>query len=660
MDMNQLAVNAIRVLSIDAIQKAKSGHPGTPLGAAPLAYELWAHHMSHNPANPKWINRDRFVLSAGHASMLEYALLYLFGYGLTMDDLQNFRQWESLTPGHPEFGHTKGVEATSGPLGQGIATAVGMALAEAHLAERFNREGFPIIDHYTYALAGDGCMMEGVSGEASSLAGALKLGKLIVFYDDNGISIEGDTSVAFTEDVSMRYRAYGWQVIEVNDGNDIRALSTAIKAAKREQSKPSLIHVRSKIGYGTPLAGLAKTHGEPLGAENITRTKETLEWPCEKDFEVPAELTAHMESLVKALGAVETHWNGMLTSYEKVHPDLYKLFMACHEEEAPDLSGDPAFWAFEGKAATRSTSGKVLNLLADRLPNLVGGSADLAPSNKSEMTSKTWLSPDDYSGSNIHFGVREFAMAAVCNGLAVHGGLRSYCATFFVFSDYLKPALRLSALMGLPVTYVLTHDSIGVGEDGPTHQPIEQLAALRATPNVAVFRPADGRETSASYLAALHRKGPSCIVATRQDLPSYENSGPVAMRGGYVLSDCEGDPALLLIASGSEVELIVEAQKRLAAEGIAARVVSMPCMELFEEQDDDYRASVLPRHVRARLAVEAGASQPWYRYVGLDGDTICLDHFGASAPAHLLFEAYGFTVDNVVARAKALVEAIQK
>lgn len=656
MDMKKLAINAIRVLSIDAIEKAKSGHPGTPLGAAPMAFELWAEHMSHNPANPSWINRDRFVLSAGHASMLAYALLYLFGYGLTMDDLKNFRQWGSLTPGHPEYAHTPGIETTSGPLGQGIATAVGMAISEAHLSDRFNREGYPLIDHFTFAIAGDGCMMEGVSGEASSLAGALKLGKLIVLYDDNGISIEGDTSVAFAEDVSARYRAYGWQVLEVPDGNDLKSLAFAISAAKREQSKPSLIHVKSKIGYGSPLAGLAKTHGEPLGAENIAKTKQTLGWPCENEFELPEELIAHMQSIREKLAEPESLWNAMFANYQNAHPQLHAMLLACHEEQAPDLTGDPAFWAFEGMAATRSTSGKVLNLLADRLPNWVGGSADLAPSNKSELTSKTWMSPDNYGGHNIHFGVREFAMAAVCNGMSLHGGMRPFCATFFVFSDYLKPALRLSALMKRPVVYVLTHDSIGVGEDGPTHQPIEHLAALRATPNVAVFRPADGRETSAGYLAALNRKGPSCLVLSRQDLPTYEGSGIDAMRGGYVLSDCAGTPDVLLIASGSEVALIVEAQKRLASDGIAARVVSMPCMELFEEQDDAYRASVIPPTIRARLAVEAGTSQPWFRYIGLDGDAICIDHFGASAPAPLLFEAYGFTVDNVVARAKALVK----
>ena len=480
--MDQLAVSAVRVLAIEGVQKAKSGHPGLPLGSAPMAYELWAAHMKHNPADPCWINRDRFVLSAGHASMLLYSLLYLFGYGLTLDDLQSFRQWESRTPGHPELHDTPGVEMTTGPLGQGMATAVGMAMAEAHLGARFNREGYPVVDHYTYVLTGDGCMMEGVSSEAASLAGTLGLGKLIVFYDDNEISIEGDTDCTFKEDVGMRHEAYGWQVIRVADGNDRAAISAAIEAAKADKTRPSLIIVQTQIAFGSPLVGLAKTHGEPLGEENVAKTKEALGWPSTNAFDVPANLLDYMADLRSELGKSQDDWNTLFAAYETAYPELAAEMDACFSQELPDLENDEAFWAFEGSQATRSTSGTVLNRLADRLPNLIGGSADLAPSTKTELAKRGWMCSGDYSGRNIHYGVREFAMAAATNGLVLHGGLRAYCATFFVFTDYLKAAMRLSAIMKLPAIFVMTHDSIGVGEDGPTHEPIEQLAALRATP----------------------------------------------------------------------------------------------------------------------------------------------------------------------------------
>jgi len=644
-----LAMNAIRVLAAEAIQKANSGHPGLPLGSAPMAYELWAHHMNHNPKDPNWINRDRFILSAGHGSMLLYSLLHLFGYGLTIDDLKQFRQWGSKTPGHPEFGHTVGVEATSGPLGQGIAMAVGMAMAEAHLAARFNTAAHEIFNHYTFALVGDGCLMEGVSGEASSLAGTLGLGRLVVLYDDNDISIEGNTDCAFKEDVGARYAAYGWQVIKVADGTDRAAIGAAIEEAKADLTRPSIIIVRTRIAEGSPLAGSHKAHGEPLGEENIAKMKENLGWPSAEAFDVPADVYADYAELTEKLAAAEVVWEETYAAWKDANPALARELDACLNMELPDLLNDEAFWAFEGKAATRATSGKVLNYIAGKVTNLFGGSADLAPSNKSDMKNTGYFSAEDATGGNIHFGVREFAMAAASNGIALHGGLRAYCATFFVFSDYLKGAIRMSALMGLPVTYILTHDSIGVGEDGPTHEPIEHLAALRATPGVAVFRPADGKETAAAYLCALQRKGPSCIVATRQNLPTYEKSGPAALKGGYVLKDCEGTPELIYIATGSEVEQAMGAADELTARGIKVRVVSMPCVEVFEEQSAEYKESVLPTAVRARVAIEAGATMPWYKYVGMDGAVIGIDHFGASAPAGILFREFGFTVENAVA-----------
>lgn len=654
-NLDQLAINAIRVLSAEGVQKAKSGHPGLPMGSAAMAYELWANHMNHNPADPNWINRDRFVLSAGHASMLLYSLLYLFGYGLTIDDLKSFRQWQSRTPGHPELHDTPGVEMTTGPLGQGLASAVGMAMAEAHLSARFNREDYPVFDHYTYVLSGDGCMMEGVSSEAASLAGNLGLGKLIVFYDDNEISIEGCTDCTFTENVGKRHEAYGWQVIHVNDGNDREALSAAIIEAKADLAHPSLIIVHTQIAFGSPLAGQAKTHGEPLGEENVALTKANLNWPGHEAFEVPADLTEYMAVRKAELKKTQDVWNAMYKRYQNGFPDLSAELRKCLDQTLPDLENDEAFWAFEGSQATRSTSGTILNRLAERLPNLIGGSADLAPSTKTELLKRGWFSANDYTGQNIHYGVREFAMAAAANGLVLHGGLRSFCATFFVFTDYLKAAMRLSAIMKLPTIYVMTHDSIGVGEDGPTHEPIEQLATLRAMPGMMVYRPADGKETAAGYLLALKRNGPSCLVLSRQNLPTYAETGKAALKGGYILRDA-ANPSIILIASGSEVELIVKAAEELASRGIAARVVSMPSMEVFEEQSAEYKESVLPTGIRSRLAVEAAATMPWYRYVGLDGQVIGLDHFGASAPANILFEQFGLTTAHVVEKAMSMVK----
>lgn len=653
------SVNTIRILSAEMVEKAKSGHPGMPMGAAPMAYALWARQMKHNPANPNWVDRDRFVLSAGHASALLYSLLHLFGYDLPIEELKQFRQWGSKTPGHPEYGHTVGVETTTGPLGQGFATGVGMALAEAYLAAKFNRPGYDIVDHYTYVLAGDGCMMEGITAEAASLAGTLELDKLIVLYDSNDITIEGNTNIAFREDVGKRFEAYRWQVIKVEDGNDIDAISKAIEEAKAEKSKPSLIIIKTEIGYGVPAKqGKASAHGEPLGEENLKEAKEFLGWTYEEEFFVPEEVKEHMETIKQKGIEAEKAWQEKWEAYAKEYPELAKEWELWHSDELPvDLLNDEDFWKFDGPDATRSSSGKVINRLAKLLPNLIGGSADLAPSTKTLMNDRGSFSAENRTGSNLHFGVREHAMAAMANGIALHGGLRPYVATFFVFSDYMKPAMRLSALMGLPVVYVLTHDSIGVGEDGPTHEPIEHLAAVRSIPNFTVFRPADSKETAAGWYAALTRKNsPTALVLSRQNLPLYEETGKDALRGGYILLDSEKEtPDIILMASGSEVELIYKAHGILKEKGIDARVVSMPSFEIFDEQDEEYKEKVLPKAVRARLAVEAASSFGWHKYVGLDGDTITLDRFGASAPGKLLFEKFGFTVENVVERAVQLV-----
>ncbi len=658
-NIEQKSINTIRILSAEMVERAKSGHPGMPMGAAPMAYTLWARQMKHNPENPNWVDRDRFVLSAGHASALIYSLLHLFGYGLPMEELKNFRQWDSKTPGHPEYGHTIGVETTTGPLGQGFATGVGMALAEAHLAAKFNRLGYDIVDHYTYILSGDGCMMEGITSEAASLAGTLGLNKLIVLYDSNAITIEGGTDLAFNEDVGKRFEAYNWQVLKVKDGNDVDAIANAIEAAKSEKDKPSLIIITTQIGYGSPAKqGKASAHGEPLGAENLKAAKEFLGWPYQEEFVVPQEVREHMASIKDKGIEAEKAWKEKWDAYSKEYPELAEEWDLWHSEELPlDLLNDEDFWKFEGKEATRSSSGKVLNRLAKVLPNLIGGSADLGPSNKTFMEDRESFSADNHGGSNLHFGVREHAMAAMGNGMMLHGGLRAYVATFFVFTDYMKPAMRLSALMKLPLIYVLTHDSIGVGEDGPTHEPIEHLAALRSMPGFTEFRPADSKETAAGWYAALtRRESPTALILSRQNLPLYEETGKEALKGGYILLDSEKEvPDIILMASGSEVELIYKAHGILKEEGIDARVVSMPSFAIFEEQSAEYKESVLPDGVRARLAVEAGSSFGWHKYVGLDGDIIALDRFGASAPGEILFEKFGFTVDNVVKRAKALV-----
>ena len=648
-------VNAIRVLAADAIQKANSGHPGLPLGSAPMAYELWANHMNHNPKNPKWANRDRFILSGGHGSTLLYSLLHFYGYGLTMDDMKEFRQLDSLTPGHPEYGHTVGVEATTGPLGAGMGMAVGMAMAEAHLAATFNKPGYDIVDHYTFALGGDGCMMEGISSEAFSLAGTLGLSKLIILYDSNRISIEGSTDIAFRENVQKRMEAFGFQTITVEDGNDLEAIGKAIEEAKADKEHPSFITVKTEIGYGCPAKqGKASAHGEPLGVENVKALKENLGWPePDKSFNIPDDVYAHYAELAKKGAAAEEAWNKLFADYAAKFPEAKALWDKFHAPvDAKALLSDEEFWAYEDKPqATRGLSGIMINRLKDKLPQLFGGSADLAPSNKTNMKDEGDFSKENYKGRNLHFGVREFAMTAIANGITLHGGLRAYIATFFVFSDYTKPMARLAALMGLPVTYVFTHDSIGVGEDGPTHEPIEQLAMWRALPNVNTFRPADATETAAGwYLAITSTKTPTALVLTRQNLPQLPGSSKDALKGAYVVSEAK-DPADMkgiLIGTGSEVSLAIEAQKELAAQGIDVRVVSMPCQELFDAQSAAYKESVLPHDVRARVAVEAAADFGWGKYVGLDGATVTMKGFGASAPAAKLFEKFGFTKENVV------------
>lgn len=658
-NIDNMSVNAIRVLAADAVQKANSGHPGLPLGCAAVGYELWGKHMSHNPANPSWANRDRFILSGGHGSTLLYSLLHLFGYGLTKEDLMNFRQLDSLTPGHPEYRHTVGVEATTGPLGAGMGMAVGMAAAEAHLASVFNKEGYPVVDHYTYVLGGDGCMMEGISSEAMSLAGTLGLNKLIVIYDSNSISIEGSTDIAFTENVQKRFEAFGFQTITVEDGNDTDAIGKAIELAKAEKTKPSLITVKTKIGFGCPAKeGKASAHGEPLGVDNVDALKENLGWPSKEPFFVPDEVYANYNELIKAGAEKEARWNELFADYCAKYPEMKELWDKYYDEDlAEKVLDTEEFWAHDDKAdATRSVSGKVLNKAKAVLPNLIGGAADLAPSTKTYMNGAGDFSSQDYSGCNMHFGVRELAMAAIGNGMMLHGGLRSFVSTFFVFSDYTKPMARLSALMKLPLTYVFTHDSIGVGEDGPTHEPIEQLAMFRAMPNFAVYRPCDATETAAAWYFALTNKTmPTALVLSRQNLPQMAGSSKEALKGGYVIADSAKEvPDAILMASGSEVSLAVEAKEALAADGIDVRVVSMPCMDLFELQSDEYKEKVLPKACRKRVAVEALSDFGWGKYVGLDGAYVTMHGFGASAPAATLFEKFGFTVDNVVKTVKRL------
>ena len=660
--MNQIdtmSVNAIRVLAADAVQKAKSGHPGLPLGSAAMAYELWANHMNHNPKNPQWKNRDRFILSGGHGSTLLYSLLHLFGYGPPKEDMMNFRQMDSLTPGHPEYGHTVGVEATTGPLGAGMGMAVGMAMAESHLAAVFNKDGYPVVDHYTYVLGGDGCMMEGISSEAFSLAGTLGLSKLIVFYDSNKISIEGSTDIAFTENVQKRMEAFGFQLLTVEDGNDLDAIGRAIEEAKADTARPSFITVKTQIGYGCPAKqGKASAHGEPLGDDNVTAMKENLNWPSMEPFYVPDEVYANYEAHAEKGAKAEEKWNALFDEYCQKYPEMKDMWDKFHNPELAKAAYDcEEYWAYDEKPdATRSLSGKQLQKLKNLMPNLIGGAADLAPSTKTYMADMGDFSKDNYAGRNLHFGVRELAMAAIGNGLMLHGGLRAFVSTFFVFSDYTKPMARLSALMGVPLTFVFTHDSIGVGEDGPTHEPIEQLAMLRSMPNFHVFRPADATETAAAWYSAVSsQKTPTALVLTRQNLPQLAGSSKEALKGAYILEDSSKEvPDAIIIATGSEAHLAVGAKAELAKEGVDVRVVSMPCMDVFEEQSEEYKEKVLPKAVRKRVAVEALGDFGWGRYIGLDGAAVTMKGFGASAPAGLLFKKFGFTVENVVEAVKSL------
>ncbi|RBW69288.1 transketolase [Bacillus taeanensis] len=663
--VEQLAINTIRTLSIDAIEKSNSGHPGMPMGAAPMAYTLWAKHMNHNPSNPNWFNRDRFVLSAGHGSMLLYSLLHVTGYDLSLDEIKNFRQWGSKTPGHPEFGHTVGVEATTGPLGQGVAMAVGMAMAERQLAATYNRGDLNVVDHFTYSICGDGDLMEGVSQEAASLAGHLKLGRLVVLYDSNDISLDGDLNMSFSENVEDRFKAYGWQVIRVEDGNDIAELSAALEASKQNLDQPTLIEVKTTIGFGSPnKGGKSASHGAPLGAEETKIVKENYGWNYEEPFTVPQEVKDHFAALQEEAAKKEEAWNELFAKYEAAYPELAKQLKAAINNELPEGwdKDVPVYETGKDKLASRESGGQALNAIAQNVPQLVGGSADLASSNKTMLKGEANFSAADYSGRNIWFGVREFAMAAAVNGMALHGGVKVFGATFFVFSDYLRPAVRLSALMNLPVTYVFTHDSIAVGEDGPTHEPVEQLAALRAMPGVSIIRPGDGNETAAAWKLAVESKDqPTALVLTRQGLPTLEGTDKNAYegvkKGAYVVAEAKGDVDGLLLASGSEVGLAVEAQQELAKEGINVSVVSMPSWDRFEKQSKEYKDSVIPKNVKARLGIEMGSSLGWHKYTGDNGDVLAIDGFGASAPGEKLIEEYGFTVENVVAKFKAVLEA---
>ncbi|MFD6439559.1 transketolase [Peribacillus sp. NPDC060186] len=661
--VEQLAIHAIRTLSIDAVEKAKSGHPGMPMGAASMAYTLWAKVMNHNPENPHWFNRDRFVLSAGHGSMLLYSLLHLCGYDLSLDDIKQFRQWGSKTPGHPEYGHTPGVDATTGPLGQGVAMGVGMAMAEAHLAAKYNQEQFPIIDHYTYVICGDGDLMEGVSAEAASLAGHLQLGKLVMMYDSNNITLDGEAGLSFSEDVGKRFEAYGWQVIQVSNQNDIHTIEYALLEAKKELNKPTLIEVKTTLGYGSPnkggKGGHQGTHGSPLGKEEVKLTKEFYQWPHE-DFFVPQEVRAHYQDIKEKGIRSNLEWESLFAQYQEKYPEL-----AANLEK--DINGelevgwDEELPSYElGTAvSTRVASGQVLNGLAQRIPSLVGGSADLESSTMTHLNGEGRFAPGQYGARNLYFGVREFAMGAILNGLTLHGGIKSFGSTFFVFSDYLRPAIRLAALMNLPVTYVFTHDSIFVGEDGPTHEPIEQLAALRVIPNLTVLRPADANETLAAWKYAVNNQaGPVALVLSRQNIPvtvDCETACKQLEKGAYVVASTNQEvPEVQLLATGSEVALAVQVKEQLIKEGIHARVVSMPSWELFEKQPAEYKESILPRHIKLNVAVELGSPQGWANFVGREGLIIGISTFGASAPGNQIAKEYGFTVENIVHQIKTI------
>lgn len=658
MSVAKKCVDAIRILSAEAIQKANSGHPGICMGAAPIGFELFADFLNFSYKNPKWENRDRFILSAGHGSMLLYSLLHLFGYNISMEDIKNFRQFGSKAPGHPEYGVTDGVETSTGPLGQGLANAVGFAVAEAHLAAIFNRPDYHVVDHFTYVLCGDGCLEEGIGYEACSFAGTQKLGKLILLYDKNNITIEGNISTTFAEDPATRFAAQGWQVIRVSDANNLPALKAAIERAKSDLSRPSIIICRSVIGYGSPLADSADVHGAPMGEENLRKTKAFFYWKDEP-FTIPADVKSYCQTIADQKLCKENEWNELFVRYEREYPDLADKYHRFMRGGDPDFYDMPELFNFRDSEATRVSGGKILNRLAYALPNLMSGSADLAPSTKTELKAKGYFSPENREGCNIRYGIREHAMAAICNGIHLHGGLRTVCSTFFSFSDYMKGGIRMSALMNIPVIYVMTHDSIGVGEDGPTHQPVEQLLGLRAIPNIKVFRPCDGKETAAAFMSAFTADSPTVIVLSRQNLPQYQNSGVTAMTGGYILSDCEGTPDVLLIGTGSEIELCMQAQTALSEEGIKARVVSIPCMEEYEKQTEEYKEHVMPSSIKARVCVEAASHLAWYRYAKDYGEVVAMKTFGVSAPADKLFEHFGFTKENVVEKAKQSIARVK-
>ena len=653
-ELQQRAINTIRALTIDATQEAGSGHPGMPMGAAPMGYVLFKEAMTYNPKNEQWANRDRYIQSAGHGSMLQYSLLHLTGFDLSMEDLKGYRQWESRTPGHPEHFLTPGVETTTGPLGQGLATAAGMALAEAHLAAIYNRPGHEIVDHYTYVIASDGDIMEGVTAESGSLAGHLGLGKLIVLYDANEITLDADANVSFNEDVMKRYEAYGWHTQRVMDGNDVAAIEEAVKAAKNERDKPSIIAVRSIIGFGAPNEDTHEVHGSPLGDEGAKKAKETLgiDW---EPFTVPDDVAEHYLEAVEKGQKAEQEWNERFEAYKEEYPELAAQYKAVLDDAMPeDLEQYlPRFEPGES-TATRKASNAALNALAKQIPQLIGGSADLAGSTKTDIDDTEIIKSGDYAGRNIYFGVREHAMAAAANGMSLHGGLKPFVGTFLIFSDYLRPALRLAALMDQPVIYVFTHDSIGLGGDGPTHQPISPLMALRAIPHVNVIRPADGNEAAQAWAYAVSHKHPTALAFTRQDVPNLDVPKGSVAKGAYIISDSDGTPDVILIATGSEVHKCLEAKEQL--EGVNVRVVSMPSFEIFDEQDESYRESVLPSSVRARVAVEAGASLGWYKYIGLDGATVTIDRFGASADGDVVMEKLGFTPENIAQKVKSLLK----
>ncbi len=661
--IDEICINTIRTLSMDAVQKANSGHPGAPMGLATAAYVLWTRVMKHNPENPGWLDRDRFVLSCGHASMLLYSLLHLSGYGgVTLDEIKNFRQWGSKTPGHPEFGHTPGVETTTGPLGQGFANAVGMAMAERHLAARFNREGYKIVDHFTYMMCGDGDMMEGISSEAASLAGHLGLARLICIYDDNKISIEGNTDITFTEDVPLRFKAYNWHILKIDNGNDMDAIFNALREAKAETERPSLIVLRTHIAFGSPnKQDTADAHGAPLGEEEIRLTKKVLGVPEEPSFFIPEQALNRFRKCIDAGNEAEAGWQETYQAYIKEHPDLAKQWVdAMSGFLTAEWDGDiPEFSIADGPIATRAASGMVLNAIADKVPTLIGGSADLAPSNKTYMNASHEFQKDVYDGRNIRFGVREHAMGGIMSGMFLHNGLRPYGGTFLVFADYMRPAIRVASLMKLPIIYVFTHDSIAVGEDGPTHQPVEQLASLRAIPGLTVIRPGDASETAQAWRHAVkNTRGPVALILSRQKLPvlNRDTIGNSLTDGAYILEDCESKPDIILIATGSEVHIALEAQKRLALENIAARVVSMPSWELFEQTPQEYKDHVLSPDVTLRLAVEAGSPMGWEQYVGNSGAIIGIKGFGASAPGGTVMEQFGFTTENIVQKAMELLK----